>query len=82
MSQLLPFIVLYTDDTFTVPEASIFQAEDSDHAESQFASENPQGTVAWIVQTDNVESAFNTYHDESALEPGTKLITNRLCIPN
>lgn len=68
MSQLLPFNAVYTDDTITVPEASIFQTEASDHAESKFASKNSQGTITWIVQTHDVEHAFNTYHNESALE--------------
>jgi hypothetical protein len=48
---LLPFIVLYTDETFTVPEASLFQAEDSEHAEEQLLLENPSADVTWIVQT-------------------------------
>ena len=48
---LLPFIVLYTDETFTVPEASLFQAEDSEHAEEQLLSKNPSADVTWIVQT-------------------------------
>ena len=36
---LFPFIVLYTSPDFNVPEASLFYAEDSSHAEEQFEEE-------------------------------------------
>ena len=48
---LLPFTVLFTDTTFTLPEGSLFQAEDSSHAEEQMYSENQDAHVTWIVQT-------------------------------
>ncbi|MFT5724482.1 MAG: hypothetical protein ACI9JN_001601 [Bacteroidia bacterium] len=65
---LLPFIVLFTDTTFTLPEWLLFQAEDSEHAEEQLLSENPSADVTWIVQTDDVDIGFETYHRESTCE--------------
>lgn len=67
-SSLLPFIVLYTDVNFTVPEGALFQAEDSRHAEEQMLNENPGAYVAWIVQTDSIDDAFDVYHRESTFE--------------
>ena len=59
---LKPFIVLFTDDTFNVPEASLFHAESTEHAEEQFESENPNGVIVWVVETDNVDKAYLAYH--------------------
>tara|TARA_Y100001970_G_C14256689_1_gene876035 strand:- start:9459 stop:9680 length:222 start_codon:yes stop_codon:yes gene_type:complete len=68
MAQLTPFIVLFTDMTFTVPEAAFFMADDSDHAEEQMLDENADATVAWIVETDDVDVAFADYHRGSTAE--------------
>jgi hypothetical protein len=60
---LIPWIVLYTDKTFNVPEASLHQASDSDHAQEMFLADNPNATVVWIVQTDDVNKAYDDYHN-------------------
>ena len=43
-------------------------AEDSDHAEEQMLDENADATVAWIVETDDVDVAFADYHRGSTAE--------------
>lgn len=65
---LLPWIVLYTDDTFNVPEGAIFMACSSENAEEQMLSENPSAHIVWLVQTDDINKAFEVYHEESAME--------------
>ena len=67
-STLLPFIVLFTSKDFTVPEASLFQAENSEHAEEQMEAELPGANIVWVVQTNNIDEAFTVYHQESSIE--------------
>jgi hypothetical protein len=67
-AELAPFIVLYTDENFNVPEGALFMAEDSGHAEEQMLSENPSAVVTWIVQTNDISHAFDVYHAESTCE--------------
>tara|TARA_Y100001934_G_C11852863_1_gene540421 strand:- start:340 stop:609 length:270 start_codon:yes stop_codon:yes gene_type:complete len=65
---LLPFILLYTTDTFNVPDAITVYAEDSEKAEASFISAFPGSSVVWIVQTASIEDAYAAYHKESAIE--------------
>ncbi|APD92010.1 hypothetical protein BM525_19190 (plasmid) [Alteromonas mediterranea] len=65
---LLPFIVLHTVGTASVPDGALFMAVDSDHAEELMESEKPHANITWIVQTDDVEHAFDVYHKESTFE--------------
>ena len=65
---LLPFILLYTRDTFNVPDAITVYAEDSEKAEASFISAFPGSSVVWIVQTASIEDAYAAYHKESAIE--------------
>lgn len=65
---LLPYVVLYTSDDFNVPEGALFMAEDSDHAEDQMYDETPDAVITWIVQTNDINHAFDVYHQESSLE--------------
>lgn len=59
------YAILYTNDNFNTPECKILEGYDSEVAEACFLHQNPDCEVTWIVQTDNEESAFNTYHEES-----------------
>ncbi|AGP79976.1 hypothetical protein I633_22781 (plasmid) [Alteromonas mediterranea 615] len=65
---LLPFVLLYTTDTFNVPDAITVYAEDSEKAEESFISAFPDASVVWIVQTASIEDAYTAYHEESAIE--------------
>ena len=65
---LLPFVLLYTTDTFNVPDAITVYAEDSEKAEASFISAFPDSSVVWIVQTASINDAYATYHEESAME--------------
>ena len=65
---LLPFVLLYTTDTFNVPDAITVYAEDSEKAEASFISAFPGSSVVWIVQTASIEDAYAAYHKESAIE--------------
>lgn len=62
MEPLEPYVVLYVDDVFNVPEGALFRAENMEHAEEMFESENPKGNVIWVVQTDSIDHAFTDYH--------------------
>lgn len=65
---LLPFVLLYTTNTFNVPDAITVYAEDSEKAEESFTSAFPDSSVVWIVQTASIEDAYTAYHEESAIE--------------
>ncbi|OUV22941.1 MAG: hypothetical protein CBC55_02560 [Gammaproteobacteria bacterium TMED95] len=65
---LLPFVVLHTVGTASVPKGAVFMAVDNDHAVELMESENPHANITWIVQTDDVEHAFDVYHKESTFE--------------
>jgi hypothetical protein len=63
-----PYAILYTNDDFNVPDCKILEGYNSEVAEACFLHQNPNCEITWIVQTDNEESAFNTYHEESTCE--------------
>ena len=65
---MLPFIILYTNQDFNVPEAWACEADDVEHAEEQFENAEPDAVITWIVQTDDVCEAYDTYHRESTME--------------
>ena len=65
---LLPFVLLYTNDTFNVPEALTLYAESSEKAEETFELAFPDESVVWVVQAASINDAYATYHEESAME--------------
>lgn len=65
---LHPFVLLYTNDTFNVPEALTLYAESSEKAEEAFELAFPDASVVWVVQTTSVNDAYDTYHEESTFE--------------
>jgi hypothetical protein len=65
---LLPFIILYTNQDFNVPEPSLFYADDSEHAEEQFELAEPLGNIIWITQTICAITALQDYHTNSTFE--------------
>jgi hypothetical protein len=62
---LLPFVVLYLDTDFAAPEASLFQADDMEHADEQMRLESPTVKVLWVSQTTSAELAFKDYHQNA-----------------
>lgn len=65
---LWPFVLLYTTNTFNVPEGIVVYAEDSEKAEESFLSAFLDASVVWVVQTASINDAYATYHEESAME--------------
>ena len=63
-----PFAILYTDPSFTIPDVEIVHAADGDDAEQWFEDTYPTPTVTWVVETDNVDEAYETYQRESTFE--------------
>jgi hypothetical protein len=59
------YIVLYRREDIMAPADPPFSfqcwAEDTDHAEEQLLNAEPYGSITWVVQTEDVQSAYNDY---------------------
>jgi len=54
-----PYIVLYVENYQVL--AFDCQADDADHAEEQCLNAYPDCSIVWVVQTGNVQEAYNDY---------------------
>lgn len=65
MNYQRPYVVLYMRDDIMKPFDPPFpftcMAEDDDHAEEQCLNAEPAGDVVWVVQTDDVQAAYDDY---------------------
>jgi hypothetical protein len=51
-----------------VPEGAILKAKNAERAEELMEIEHPEANITWIVQTNDINHAFDVYHNESSLE--------------
>lgn len=59
---LLPFVVIYFESHAPLyPMFFTCEAEDVDHAEEQYENAYPGSTATWIVQTDDLNEAYDDY---------------------
>lgn len=59
------YTVLYRDkdaQIFSLPSAFVCQADEYDHAEEQCENAYPGCRIVWVVETDNVEEAFDDWN--------------------
>ena len=66
------YIVLFRDEhtlPLDPPLGFRCQAEDTDHAEEQCENAYPGCDIVWVVETDDIEVAYDNYYDISPLDP-------------
>lgn len=79
--QLIPYIVLYTNEDFPNPEASMFQAENAEHAKEQFHNEDPTGKLVWVGPANTEEAAKAIEYYQMKKEPAAPLVGESMCGP-
>lgn len=65
------FAIIHTLKSCTVLKCAFINANDSDTAEKTLVARlggDNAVDITWIVETDNEQVAFDTYHEESAVE--------------
>jgi hypothetical protein len=61
------YAIIHRPDIGTELKCDIVQALGSCEAEDTFMDKNPDREVVWMVDTDNVDDAFDAYHQESTM---------------